>query len=288
MADPREWISRVKAETPPDLWSEVQERTDSAPSGRVTSPALGGWPGRPAGPRHAALMTGVAAGILALMLVAVGLRSGPPGDEPPTPTPEPTPLVGVHRQLERALSDLWIAETNRFLLRSELEAAQDELTRIVEDAGATPTDAERRRIEAAQQAVDANARSLHAARAEVEHLRPGVEQLRELRAGLLPPPDAQVYPEVATVRCTGDGEGGTHLSTPVVRARADGARVRVVNLFPNERAYFVVDGVVVHELPPATTADVVLPGRPSGDVEILCTYDEPPEFSRPSHPLWIS
>jgi hypothetical protein len=283
MPDPREWISGIKAESPPDLWSSVMERAITAPVSRA-EPA---WAGRPRTPRRAAFVTGVAAGILALTLVVAGLAGGPPGDDPPTPTPEPTALDGVHQRLEGALSALWIAETNLFLLQGELQAAQDELTRIIKAAGATPTDAERQQIFSAQESIEAVTVGAQAARVEVQLLRPHVEQLREVRAGLLPPPDAAEYPDVATVRCDGDGEGGTHVSTPVVRARADGTHVRVVNLFPNERAFFFVDGVVVHELPPATTADVVLPGRPSGDVETLCTYDEPPEFSRPSHPLWI-
>jgi hypothetical protein len=296
MPDPREWISRIKAESPPELWPAVMERASAAPAPSAERVRAG----RPSTPRRAAFVTGVAAGILALTLVVAVLRGGPPGDGPPTPTPEPTGLDGVHRRLERALSQLWIAETNVALLRGEVEGAQDRLSKTIKAAGATPTNTEQQQIEAAQQSVEANMSSLQAARAKVEQLRPGVEQLREVRAGLLPPPDAAAYPDLVTVLCGGDGHGGTHVSTPVVRARADGTHVRVVNQFGNEFAYFVVNDEVVHEVRPATTADVVspagnttadvvLPSRPSGDVQIVCTYDEPPfNFPRPSHPLWIA
>ena len=284
MPDPREWISGIKAESPPDLWPAVIERASSAPVSRTERAGAG----RQRTPRRAAFVTGAAAGIVALTLVVALLQAGPPGDDPPTPTPEPTALDGVHQQLEGALSDLWVAETNLFLLQGELEAAQEDLARLTEAAGATPTNAEQQQIEAAQQSVEAFTSSLQAPQAEVEQLRPGIEQLREVRAGLLPPPDPSAYPDVVTVRCDGDFEGGTHVSTPVVRARADGTHVEVVNAFQTERARLFVDDTLVEELPPATTADVVLPARPSGDVEVLCTYDEPPfSFGRPSHPLWI-
>jgi hypothetical protein len=284
MADPRAWISRIKAEAPPDLWSDVTERASRAPVQRGER----AWVGRPGAPRRAAFVTGVAAGILALTLVVVGLRGGPPFGDPPTPTPELTALNEVHQRLEDALSQLWIAETQLLLHQGELELAQEDLRTIMKEAGATPTDTEQQQIATAHTVIEAITVGIRAARGELELLRPRIEQLREVRAGLLPPSDAAAYPDVVTVRCDGDGEGGTHVSTPVVRARADGTHVRVVNAFQTERARLLVDDALVDELPPATTADVVLPSRPSGDVQVLCTYDEPPfGFTRPSHPLWI-
>ncbi|MET1011279.1 MAG: hypothetical protein ABWY83_02770 [Actinomycetota bacterium] len=284
MADRREWISGIKAESPPDLWPAVMERASAVPVPKTERV----WTGRPSTPRRAAFVTGAAAGILALTLVVAVLQGGRLGDDPPTPTPEPSALAEVHEQLEGALWDLSIAETQLFLHRGELEAAQEELARLTDAAGATPTDAQREQIRTAQTVIEATTVGVQAARGEIELRGPRVEQLRETRAGLLPPSDASAYPDVVTVRCDGDGEGGTHVSTPVVRARADGTHVRVVNAFQTERARLFVDDTPVEEFPPATTADVLLPARPSGDVEVLCTYDEPPfDFTRPSHPLWI-
>jgi hypothetical protein len=288
MADPREWISRVKAEEPPDLWSGIRERTTST-SHPALGRAIGRWPGRPAAPRRAALVTGVAAGILALTLVAVGLRGRPSGEDRPTPPPEPTALDAVHQRFERVLSDLWILETHLFLLRGELGAAREELEFLRDTAGPEPTDGERRRIEETRERIEAYTRSIEATSAEVHELRRHVEQLRERRSGQLPPSDVERYPDVATVTCEGDGEGGTHVSTPVVRAQVDGVHVRVVNRLGNESVVLVVDDSVAVRIRADSTTDVVLSADSSGDLAIACTYDEPPfEFPRPTHPLWIA
>jgi hypothetical protein len=287
MADPRGWISQIKVETPPDLWSEVIERTSATPVDGAAG--LGrGWVGRPGTPRRAALVTGVAAGILAMTLVVVGLQGRPTGDHG-TPTLQASSLSEAHELLERMLSNLWVLESRRGELQGELEVGQDELDALRDEAGPDPTETQLLEIQRWEELIGSWTRSIVAHGAQISELRTRVEQVRERRTQFLPPSNHQAYPDLATVTCDGDGLGGTQLSTPVVRARADGVHMRVVNRFPNERAFLVVDDVVAHELRPSTTADVVLQSRPSGDVEVVCTYDEPPYgFPRPRHPIWIA
>jgi hypothetical protein len=229
----------------------------------------------------------VAAGLLALVLVAVGLRGRPVGED--GPTPGPADLIETHELLERLLSDLWVLEARRAELRGEIEQGQEDLNTLLDQAGPDPTEAQLLQIQLWEARIRGWTESAALHGAQIMELRSRVERVRSARALRLPPADASAFADVAEVACDGDGLGGTHVSTPVVRARPDGSHLRVVNLFPNERVLVVVDGAVVDELPPSTTEDVVLPGRPSGDVEVVCTYDEPPfGFPRPSHPLWIA
>lgn len=196
----------------PDLWSDVQERTSSALSDRSAGPAIGGWPSWTSGRRRAALVTGAAAEVLALALVAVGLRGQTTGEDGPTPTPEPMTLSEAHEMLERQLSELWVLEARRAELEGELDAAQIELD-VLREASFINEDYRRRRIERLEERIQAWTRSIAQHEAEIAAHQVRVEEARATRARLLPPPDMSVYPDVATVTCDGDATGGTHLST---------------------------------------------------------------------------
>jgi hypothetical protein len=204
-----------------------------------------------------------------------------------SPTPEPTTLSETHELLERFLSRLWNARAYLAELQGEIEAAREELE-VLRTEAFINEDYRRRRIEEVEDLIRRFTASAQQKLAEVSSLESRVQEVRALREWLLPPPEDADLSDIATVTCDGDRTGGTHLSTPVVRAGAHGAHVRVVNRFTNERAFLIVNDEVVYELRPAMTAEVLLQGRASRDVEILCTYDKPPfGFPRPTHPLWI-
>ena len=284
MADPHEWIGRIKDIPPPELWSEIHQRMTSAPSGRPTGPAIGGWPSRPGEPRRAALITGVAAGILALTLVAVGLRGRPTGED--GPTPEPTELSLAHDLLERLLSDLWVLETRRAELSGELEAAQAQLDLLRE--AFINADDQRREIQRLEERIQAWTRSMEQLSAEIATHQVRVKQVRATRERFLPPADVSVYPDVATVTCDGDAAGGTHLSTPVVRIQDDGVHFRVVNRISNEQVFLEV-GRLDEAIPPGGTREIEMTLRAARDAEVVCTYLHPrSSWDRPTHPVWIA
>jgi hypothetical protein len=288
MPDPRDWISRLKVVVPPDLWSEVQARSSSAPLDKPTAPAMGGWPSRPGGPRLAALVTGAAAGILALTLVAVGLRGRPTGEDGPTPSPEPTLLSEAHEVLERELSDLWVLEARRAELQGEIGAGQDELDFLLDRLGSDPTEAQLVDIRMWEARIQAWTRSAEQLAAEISALQVRIKQLRAVREEFLPPADASTHPSVASVTCDGDRTGGTHLSTPVVRVQDDGVHFHVVNRISNEEVFLQV-GRLDAAIPPGGTREIVMPLRAARDVEVECTFLYPrSSWDRPTHPLWIA
>jgi hypothetical protein len=290
MPDPREWISRVKDVEPPELWDEATARASSiSESDRAALPD--GHPlSRATSPRRAALVTGVAAGILALAIVILAIRTGPAekGENRATPTPEVSSLLETHKLLERLLSDLWTAEARLDELQGELEAAHNEL-RILQDAlGPDPTEAQLREIDTYQGRIQGWTQSARESRAVVSTMRARVDRVRAARAQLIPPPVGGDYPDVATVTCDGDYTGGTHLSIPVVRMQPDGVHFRVVNRISNERVFLVIQPDGAWVIPPGETIEVVIPPRPAHDVELTCTFEYPRDsWVRPTHSLWI-
>jgi hypothetical protein len=84
MPDAREWISRLNRVEPPELWSEIETRAKSRVVGSGGEERLGDTATRP---RLAALVTGVAAGVLALVVVLIAFRSEPEGRGRTTPSP---------------------------------------------------------------------------------------------------------------------------------------------------------------------------------------------------------
>jgi hypothetical protein len=98
------------------------------------------------------------------------------------------------------------------------------------------------------------------------------------------------FPDVVTVTCDGDYQGGTHVSSPVVRPRADGVHLRVINLITNERVFLTIepDGGT-HAVSGGGTVTLVVSQLAAGDVELVCTYVHPPgSWERSSHLLWIA
>jgi hypothetical protein len=287
MPDPRVWVSRIREVTPPDLWEDAVDRASGARADQAYGETRG-WPTGPRTPRRAALVTGVAAGVLALTLVALALRPDPAGRGTETPTPEPSSLMGVHDVLERLLSDLWIAEAQLAELQGELEVAQDDLAALLDEIGPDPTDAQLREIETLEERIRAWTGSASRFQTEISERRAQVDEGRAVRAGLLPPPDDGDYPEVATVTCDGDRTGGTHLSTPVVRMQQDGVHIRVVNRISNEQVFLQI-GRLDEAIPPGGTREIVMALPAERDVEVECTYLHPrSSWERPTHPLWIA
>ena len=82
MPDAKEWISHIKRVEPPELWDEATTRAQSGAAGSGIED-----PGPRGNPRLAALITGVAVGVLAVTLVLVTLRVEPEGQGGTTPTP---------------------------------------------------------------------------------------------------------------------------------------------------------------------------------------------------------
>jgi hypothetical protein len=291
MPEPREWISRVKEVEPPDLWEEAATRASSIGETDRAPLLDGGRTTRPATPRRAALVTGIVAGILTLAIVVLAIRTGPAENVgTPTPTPEVTSLSATHELLERLLSDLWTAEARLAELQSAIEAAHDELAALQDEIGRDPTDEQLLEIAALEERIRLWAQSAAVSQPVVTRLRERVDEVRALRAELLPPPDDGDYPDVATVTCDGDRTGGTHLSTPVVRMQKDGVHIRVVNRITNEQVFLVVEPDPRRTIASGATEDVVLDRRPPQDIEIVCTFAPPEEFrwARPSHPLWVA
>jgi len=282
MPDPREWISRIKEVEPPELWEEAAARAS-----RIGD-SDGVQPSRPTVPRRAALVTGVGAGILALFVVLALITE--PAENRATPTPEVSSLTAVHQLLERLLSDLWVAEARLAELRGEIDAARDELAFVEDNMGAEPTEGELAQIAEIQERILQFTASAQLSQVAVAESRSRVEEVRARRDQLLPPPADSALPDVAAVTCDGDGEGGTHISTPVVRAQSDGVHIRVVNRLSNERVFLAIDGVEeVFGVSGGEAVDIRL-AIPAGDIEIVCTYVHPEDFGwpRPFHPLWVA
>ena len=288
MPEPKEWISRIRGIEPPELWEEATARAstldeaDRAPvldRGRSTVPPT---------PRRAALVTGILAGILTIAIVILAIRGGLP-ENVATPTPEGPSLSATHELLEGLLSDLWTAEARLDELQGALAAARDELILLQEALGPDPTEEQLLEILMFEERINVWTQSARVSQAVVTQVLRRVQEVRALRAELLPPPDDGVYPEVATVTCDGDYTGGTHLSTPVVRMQSDGVHIRVVNRISNERVFLLVQPDGGWAIPPGEVRDVVMPPRPAHDIEIECTYQYPREsWDRPTHPLWIA
>jgi hypothetical protein len=233
-------------------------------------------------------VTGVAAGILALALVTVGLRGRPAGEDSPTPNPKPTGLSEAHELLERLLSDLWTAEAKRDELQGEIGAAQMELEALRDLFESDPTVAQLQEIQSWVERIHAWTRSAEQLEAEIAALQVRVKQVRATREGFLTHADAAAYPDIATVTCDGDGMGGTHLSAPAVRVQDDGVHFRVVNRISNEQVFLQV-GRVDEAIPPGGTREIALPLRTGHDVEVVCTFLYPrSSWKRPTHPLWIA
>ncbi|HEX6580153.1 MAG TPA: GerMN domain-containing protein [Actinomycetota bacterium] len=290
MPDPSEWISRIREVEPPELWEEAAARASSVSESDRAAVPDGHPSSQPTNPRRAALVTGVAAGILALAIVVLASRTGPAekGENRATPTPEVSSLSEAHGLLERLLGELWTAEARLAELQGSLEAAHDEVIVLQDELGPDPTDEQLREIEMLQERIQAWTRSVAEDQAVVSELRDRVEEARAARARLIPPPLGGVYPDVATVTCGGDYTGGTQLSTPVVRMQPDGVHFRVINGISNERVFLVIQPDGARAIPPGATLEVVIPPRPSHDVEVTCTFDYPRDsWERPTHPLWI-
>jgi hypothetical protein len=287
MPEPSEWISRIKEVEPPELWEEAVTRSssideaDRAPllgDDRLTLPAT---------PRRAAFVTGIVAGILALVIVILAVRTGLP-ENVGTPTPEISSLSATHELLERLLSDRWIAEARLAELQGEIDAAHDELIVLQDELGPDPTDEQLLEIEMYEERIRLWTRSATMSQAALSQLRARAEETRAARARLIPPPVGGVYPDVATVTCDGDYAGGTHLSTPVVRTQPDGVHFHVINRVSNERVFLVIRPDGAWAISAGETLDVVVPPRPAHDVELTCTFDHPRDsWKRPTHPLWI-
>jgi hypothetical protein len=147
-----------------------------------------------------------------------------------------------------------------------------------------------REIDTYQERIEVWTQSVASSQAEVSRMRGRVDVVRAGRDRLLPPPASGVYPDVVTVTCDGDGTGGTHLSTPVVRMQSDGVHFRVVNRFPDERVFLNIGQEEEVTVAPAETMETNVAVSGLGDIEIVCTYAHQEDFSwpRPSHPLWVA
>jgi hypothetical protein len=292
MPDPREWISRIKVVQPPELWEEVSVRATRSSLAADGAPRYGPAHLVPTTPRRAALVAGAVVGIplLVVIMLVIATRT-PDGGNRATPTPAVSPLADIHDLLERQLSDLWIAESNLAELRGELHAAEDELAALRDEIGSDPSDAELQEIETLQERIQTWTRGVLEDLAVVQGLRDRVEEIRLQRQRLLPPAEDADYPLVATVTCDGDGTGGTHVSTPVVRLQPDGVDLHVVNRISNEQVFLRTGpGDEVYPVPAGGTADITLPISGPSDMEIVCTYVRPDDFAwpRPTHPIWIA
>lgn len=292
MPDPKGWISRIKEIEPPDFWREANRRMRAAgveePGARQTLPT---FHHRAETPRIAALITGVAAGVLALIVVLVSLRTEPLDRGRPTPTPpdRSSALMEVHQHLEELLGEFWTVEADAGLLRGEINAARDELARLLEASEPDPTKREQYRIFLLEQRIQAWMESLREAEARLSVLRTQGERLREQRDRLVPPSAIGDYPDVATVTCDGDATGGTHLSTPVVRAQRDGVHIRVVNRISNEQVFLLVQPGGSWPIPPGATREFVMRSGRWHDVEVACTHSPSRvSWERTTHPLWIA
>ncbi len=292
MADPRDWIARVRRAEPPDLWDEATRRARIAPPAagrRQDSPIM--WSESRVTPRVAALVTGVAAGVLALTVVLVSLQPSPPEQRPVTPTPsaELSTLLDVHHRLEEALGELWTAKARADELRGEIVAAQGELDLLIDESGTNPTDRQESRLLLLQERIQAWTSSLAESEASISELTTRVEAVRVLRDPLVRQENVGfAFPDVATVTCRGDATGGTHLLTPVVGTQPDGVHIRVINEISNEPVFLVMEPDGVRAIPPGETRVVVIPPRPSHDAELVCTYEHSDDsWERPTHPLWI-
>lgn len=100
MTDPRRWIKQVERTVPPELWKEAVGRARE----RARLRGSRAWRAdlRPA-PRLAALVTGIIAGALALVLVIVVASGGPPADRGRNTGDRPTRLPAI--TLEASLDD---------------------------------------------------------------------------------------------------------------------------------------------------------------------------------------
>jgi hypothetical protein len=291
MPDPREWISRIKGVEPPELWEEALGRASRSSQADDGASRSSRTHLKPTMPRRAALVAGVAVAIPLLVLIMLAIAIRTPGGNRATRTPAASSLSEIHELLERYLSDLWIAEARLAELQGELEVAHDEFIALQAELGPDPTDAQLLEIEALEERIHLWTQSATVSQAALSQLRERVGEARAVRAGLLPPPDDATYPLVATVTCDGDGTGGTHLSTPVVRMHPDGVDLHVVNRLSNEGVFLIIgQAEQVFDVPAGEVVDVKLPPSEPGDIEIVCTYSRPEDFGwpRPSHPLWVA
>jgi hypothetical protein len=292
MPDPREWIARVRHADPPDLWNEAERRARIRPAaaGRRQDRSIV-WGASRLSPRVAALVTGVAAGVLALTVVLVSLQPTPPEHRSVTPAPsaEPSTLLDVHHRLEKALGDLWTTRARADEVRGEIVAAQGELDLLTEESGTNPTARQEYRLLLLQERIRAWQGLLAESEALISALTARVEAVRVVRDRLVRRADVGFgIPDVAVVTCDGDATGGTHLLTPIVRTQPDGVHIRVVNHFSAEPVFLVMEPGGVRAIPPGETRVVVIPPGPSHDAELVCTYEHSDDsWERPTHPLWI-
>lgn len=267
----------------PDVWTDAASRTPRP----LERPPLGA---RLAVMGFAAI---IAIGGLAFAFSA--LREGAPSVAPIT-SPLPSsigsdaPVMIVHGELESVLRRLWTESALIDELEGEVQAAFDGLQVLNDEIGTgIPTEEQAKRRASLKALIARFEESVGARSALTETLRARVEWLRERRDQLVSEADSALFPTTAIVTCTGDGEGGTSVSTPAVLAENGQVRIRVMNALSNELVFLDLGtrGAPIEVAAGGEVEHVLDVGIPQV-LEIVCTYDTPPQtWQRPAHHLTV-
>lgn len=221
---------------------------------------------------------------------ATAVAVGMPGSSPPRPDHRFEELLTVHGRLESALHRLWAELAFIDELEGEIRAAQRDLDTLTNEIGTGgPTEEQADQVATYSRLITRFTKSMSERVAATAEFRARIENLREVRDGLVGEVDPAQFPLSVTVTCTGDGEGGTLVSGPAILAREDGVHINVVNAIQGERVFLDVGtSEAPIEVADGSSAEVVLDRNVPGTLEVSCTYETPPQtWQRPTHPLTV-
>ena len=267
----------------PDVWTDAASRTPR-PHERP-----------PLGARLAVMGFAAIIAVGGLGFAFSALREGATSVGPATsPTPSligsDAPVMILHGALESALHRLWTELALIDELEGEVQAAFDGLQVLNDEIGTgIPTEEQEKRRAGLQALIARFEESVGARSALTEALRARVEWLRERRDQLVSDSDPAIFPTTATVTCTGDGEGGTSVSTPAVLAENGQVRIRVMNALSNELMFLDLGtrGAPIEVAAGGEVEHVLQIGTPQV-LKVVCTFDTPPRtWQRPAHHLTV-
>jgi len=265
----------------PDVWGDATSRKPR--------------PSRaPAGGRRiliAVFALGLAVAAVGFAFVALRVEHEPNDVIGSTPSPQVGVVMAAHEHLESLLGRLWTARAILSETQGEIAAIPDDIRALEAEIGSGPPTDEQEAQLLELRTVEAGLSEKVVERAAlVSELEDEVASASAFLRSSMEEVDPAAFPDEATITCRGDGEGGTSLSTPIVRPRTDGVHLLVVNGFEDRVVFLDVgDGGPVYEAAGGDEIEVVLDDRSPRTLEIVCTYAMPePTWDRPAHSLAVA
>jgi hypothetical protein len=199
-------------------------------------------------------------------------------------------VMESHAGVEAVLAELWTERARNDELQGEIRAARQGIGVLLAEIGdGAPSAAQAQELGQLRSLIRRFRPSLEMGRARVAQLRTTMDGRRDTLDALLAGADPAVFPTSVEVTCTGDGTGGTAISTPMVLARDGTVQLEVTNEISNEPVFLDVGpGFEAVEVPAAATVISELTDPLPERLEIVCTYATPPDsWSRPAHHLVV-